>query len=99
MASTLDRLAHDVGHILQFVGAIASADEGPKQLLNSLGWDLPPGVNDVGLAAVDFSSLAQTIDRLEAALASDAGADEIAQRFAELLVELEHAFSHLRAVI
>jgi hypothetical protein len=99
MASTLDRLAHDAGHILQFVGAIASADEGPKQLLNSLGWDLPPGVDDIGLAAVDFSALAQTVDRLETAIDTNAGTDVVAERFAELLIELDHAFTHLRAVI
>ena len=99
MATTVDRLAHDVGQLLKFVGAVTGAKDGPEELLASLGWDLPPGVRDIGLASVDFSSLSQCLERLEAAIGSDAGGEVIAERFAELLVEIDHAFTHLRAVV
>src|SRR5262245_3900378 len=99
MATTIDRLAHDVGQLLKFVGAIAGADEGPEALLASLGWDLPPGVRDIGLASVDFSSLSATLDRLQEAISTDADSAVIAAQFAQLLVEVDHAFTHLRAVV
>ena len=99
MASTIDRLAHDVGHLLKVVGAITGAQDGPRKLLASLGWDLPPGVADIGLAAVDFSSLVHSLDRLEEASSTDASDEVLAERFAELLVELDQAFTHVRAVI
>jgi hypothetical protein len=99
MASTLDRIAHDVGELLRFLGAIAGAPEGPRQLLDTLGWELPPGVTDIGLAQLDFSSLVQSVDRLQEALSSNASEAVIAERFAELLVRLEQAFAQFRAVI
>ena len=46
------------------LGAITGAPEGPKQLLAALGWDLPPGVNDIGLASVDLRSVVDSLDRL-----------------------------------
>lgn len=99
MATTIDRIAHDVGQLLKVVGAITGADQGPQQLLATLGWDLPPGVADIGLASVDFSSLVQSLDRLQEALSTDASNAVVAERFADLLVNLEQAFTHLRAVI
>src|SRR5262249_22084768 len=88
MASTLDRIAKDVGHLLKVVGAITGVPEGPKQLLATLGWDLPPGVNDIGLAAVDLESVAQSAERLQQAFDTNAGDEVIAARAAELIVEI-----------
>ncbi|MFY9556603.1 MAG: DUF6603 domain-containing protein, partial [Blastocatellia bacterium] len=99
MASTLDRITKDVGQLLKVVGAITGAPEGPKQLLATLGWDLPPGVNDIGLASVDLQSVVQSAERLQQAFDTNAGNEVIAARAAELLVEIDHAFTHLRAVI
>lgn len=99
MGSTLDQLGYEVGRILKFVSAIISADGGPGALLRSLGWDLPPGVKDIGLAAVDLSLLVQKVDDLETAIASDASDVELAEKFAALLLELEQALAHLRAAI
>jgi hypothetical protein len=99
MASTLDWLAYEAGRLLKLVGAVISADGGPGALLHSLGWDLPPGVKDIGLAAVDLSALVQKVDSVEQALSSDASDVVLAEKFAELLVELQHGIAHLNAVI
>ena len=81
------------------VGAITGAPEGPKQLLAALGWDLPPGVNDIGLAAVDLRAVVDSVERLQQALDTNAGNEVVGARAAELLVEIERAFTHIRAVI
>src|SRR5215467_7724066 len=99
MATTIDRLAHDVGQLLRFVGGITADANGPEALLASLGWDLPPGVRDIGLASVDFSSLSASLDQLQEAISSDADTTIVAARFAQLLVEVDNAFTHLRAVL
>jgi hypothetical protein len=99
MATTIDRIAHDVGHLLKVIGAITGTPEGPRQLLAALGWDLPPGVEDIGLASVDLNSVVQSLERFQQALDSNAGTEVVAARGAELLVELNRAFTHLRAVI
>ena len=99
MAGTLDRIAKDVGHLLKVVGAITGAPEGPKQLLAALGWDLPPGVNDIGLAAVDLRAVVDSVERLQQALDTNAGNEVVGAHAAELLVEIERAFTHIRAVI
>jgi hypothetical protein len=99
MASTLDQIAKDVGHLLQLVGTVLGAPQGPKQLLASLGWDLPAGVNDIGLAAVDFRSVIASVEGLQQDF--DANADEavIAADAADLLIEIANAFTQVRAVI
>lgn len=99
MPSTLDRLAQDVGGLLQVVGQITGVKGGPRQLLAALGWDLPPGVVDIGLAAVDFSTLQQRLEALQQAIDSEADDTDIALAFAAVLSELEQAFTHLRGVI
>ncbi|OAI44437.1 hypothetical protein AYO43_09125 [Nitrospira sp. SCGC AG-212-E16] len=98
-ANTLDRLAYESGRLLKFVAAIVGADSGPRKLIGALGWDLPPGVEDIGLAALDISTLVRKVEGVEEALSS--GADDIlvAEKFTELFVELQNALIHLRATI
>ncbi|MBV9391704.1 MAG: hypothetical protein JOY96_07425, partial [Verrucomicrobia bacterium] len=99
MPSTLDRLSYEAGQLLRFLGTLASAKTGPAALLRSLGWDLPPGAQDLGLAALDFATLAQALEALDQA-ASDQGSDAVlAAQFAEILLELQRAITHLRATI
>lgn len=99
MASTIDRLAHDVAQLLKVVGAVTSADGGPRTLLATLGWDLPPGVADIGLAQLDVTRVVQSVERLQEAMSGEASEAVLAERFAELLVELDKALTHLRAVV
>ena len=48
------------------VAAVLDRPDGPADLLARLGWDLPPGVDDIGLAALDFGDLVSAIENLEA---------------------------------
>jgi len=36
MATTIDRIAHDVGHVFKVVDAVTSAENGPRTLLAAL---------------------------------------------------------------
>ena len=55
--------------------------------------------NDIGLAAVDLRAVVDSVERLQQALDTNAGNEVVAARAAELLVEIERAFTHIRAVI
>jgi hypothetical protein len=48
MADTLNRLAYEGGRLPRLLGSLVSADGGPRVMLRSLGWDLPPGVETSG---------------------------------------------------
>src|SRR5690348_17081343 len=43
-----------VASVLTAAGSIAKITNGPRVLLAKLGWDLPPGVDDVGLVGMDI---------------------------------------------
>jgi hypothetical protein len=99
MADTLNRLAYEGGRLLRLLGSLVSTDGGPRVMLRSLGWDLPPGVEDIGLAAIDLTALSAKIDKLEEALSTGVSGLELDARFADVVVELEQAFVHLRAAV
>jgi hypothetical protein len=61
--STEKTLLAAVGSLLTAVGSLVRLIDGPRILLAKLGWDLPPGVDDIGLAGLD---LARVGDRLTA---------------------------------
>jgi len=99
MPSTLDRLSYEAGQLLKFLGLLTSAKSGPAALLRSLGWDLPPGAQDLGFAALDVSTLAQKLDALDQALSNGASDAVLAAQFAEVFLELQRAITHVRGTI
>src|SRR5512139_949006 len=62
MSAELTLLA-GIASVLTAAGSVAKVSGGPRLLLAKLGWDLPPGVDDIGLASLD---LARVGDRLTA---------------------------------
>ncbi|MCM3874150.1 MAG: hypothetical protein ND895_25970, partial [Pyrinomonadaceae bacterium] len=44
-----------IASALTIAGSITKAVNGPRVLLAKLGWDLPPGVDDIGLAGLDMA--------------------------------------------
>lgn len=84
---------------LTAVGSIGSLPDGPRRLLASLGWDLPPGVDDIGLAGLSLGTVGE---RLTAAVevAGDPAADEAAEAaaLAELAVTTGEALLALSQV-
>ena len=43
-----------IASVLTAAGSIAKVTGGPRLLLAKLGWDLPPGVDDIGLAGLNM---------------------------------------------
>ncbi len=67
-----------VGSALTVAGSIAQLSGGPRRLLASLGWDLPPAAEDIGLAALDLGQVGARLTAWTALAAdpSSSGDDE-----------------------
>ncbi|MGH3999834.1 MAG: DUF6603 domain-containing protein, partial [Pseudonocardiaceae bacterium] len=95
MSSTLERT------VAQLADALALLDNhlaaGPQRLLNLLGWEMPPGVQDIGLTNLDLSGLIDKLHVLETIRVS--GTDiEISAAYADLAVGVADALAQLRKV-
>jgi hypothetical protein len=85
-----------IGSVLTAVGSIAKIPGGPRVLLAKLGWDLPVGIDDIGLAALDMARVGTRLnDWTTLAADPEASTDrqalalaELASAVAELLTEL-----------
>ncbi len=99
MASTLDRIAHEAGQLLKFVAAALAEDGGPRTFIGALGWELPPGVDDLGLAALDLTAVVRKFEALEEAQSTNADDAVVAAKFADLLDEVIRTASALRATV
>ncbi len=99
MASTLDRVAYEAGRILKFVAAMVAQDDGPRAFINSLGWELPPGVDDLGLAALDLTAVVTKFDALDEAISTDADELTVAAKFADLLDEVIRTVQAVRSAV
>jgi len=98
VASSLDLVVRELGHGLQVLGGASAAPDGPRALLASLGWDLPPGVNDIGLALVDLSELADKLEALDVELEAGTTGAALDAKFFDVVLEVQSALVHLRAV-
>jgi hypothetical protein len=54
----------EVGQILSFLAEIHGKIDDAKALINLLGWDLPPGLEDVGLASLELGEFLEKLDRV-----------------------------------
>ena len=88
-----------VATVLTAAGAVGKVPDGPRTLLRSLGWDLPPGVDDIGLAALDLGDVGQRLTAWTE-LAADPEADEgdEAAALAELALSVGRAIVDLSEV-
>src|SRR5690242_5521844 len=85
-----------IASVLTVVGSIAKVANGPRVLLAKLGWDLPEGVDDVGLAGLDMARVGDRLTKW-ATLEADPEAStddkvlalaELAEAVVEVLAEL-----------
>src|SRR5262249_41356117 len=97
MPSSIEKLARELAHALLALHVLLQDQNGPADVLRSLGWDLPPGVADVGLGAFDLSDLVNKVLALEADLAAGKRGADVAAEFGEVLVEVGGALTHIRA--
>jgi hypothetical protein len=95
MPSTIEAAAHTIARGFKLVDRVVAGDNGPRMLLRMLGWDLPSGVDDIGLRALDFSDLLNKLSTLDLALSVDAGGVTLAGDYASIVTALT---SHLAAL-
>jgi hypothetical protein len=99
MASTLEAATEQLARAIALLERFAADLRGPGQLLRLLGWDLPPGVRDIGLARLDLSTLADRLEQLDQTLASATADDlEITAAYVELAVAAAQALDRLQAM-
>ncbi|MFN8499163.1 MAG: DUF6603 domain-containing protein [Anaerolineae bacterium] len=99
MASTTDRASEQLAQIVRALGKAGGDVEMAGQLLALLGWDLPPGVNDIGLSQLDVSAVAVQLDALiELRSQPDTSDVALAAATAEVVAALANALDHLRDI-
>jgi hypothetical protein len=98
MASSLEQLAHEVARGFGAIHAVTGAPSGPLVLVRSLGWDLPPGVSDIGLAALDLSDLVEKVVDLDVDLSSGTSGIAVDAKYADVFLALQDAITHLAAI-
>src|SRR5205823_5005440 len=96
MAPSIEKLARELAHALLALHVLLADANGPSDVLRSLGWDLPPGVEDIGLGAFDLSDLVEKVLALEADLAAGASDSTVEAEFAEVLLEVGRALVHIK---
>ncbi|GAA0554316.1 DUF6603 domain-containing protein [Actinomadura livida] len=99
MPSTVETAAEQVARALLLINRALADPRGPRALLHRLGWSPPPGVDDIGLAALDLSDLLAKVTRLDALRASGTADDaELAVAVAEVAVAAAEAVDAVRRV-
>jgi hypothetical protein len=74
-----------IAAVLTAAGSIAKLADGPRVLLAKLGWDLPRGVDDIGLASLDMARVGERLASWSALEADpNASGDDRALALAEL---------------
>ena len=65
MTSTVNLAIEKIARGLVAFGAVSDDVDSAGVLLQALGWSLPPGVDDIGLTKLDFSTLAARLGDLD----------------------------------
>lgn len=99
MPSTLDRGGELLATAVRALGDVSGNVEAARQLLALLGWDLPPGVRDIGLAQLDVTTVAVRLDELVALRGQEGASDlDIAAAYGEVVVALAQALNDLAGI-
>ena len=61
MANTLNSLTVEIGTVLSALEEAVARSTSTKAYINFLGWELPPGLDDIGLAGLDFAALLEKL--------------------------------------
>jgi hypothetical protein len=97
MPSTAEAAIEQLANGLSALDRYLTHSLGPSRLLNTLGWELPPGVADIGLAGIDLSGVIDKFDALAAIRVS--GSDiEVAEAYVELAVAVSNLFAQLGTI-
>ncbi len=97
MADTIRTLSEQAGNLLVGLSTLFERIDQTEELLNTLGWAVPPGLDDIGLSALDFSEL---IEKLRTLLDSTEAEQNnellMAERISELAVALAKVVRDVR---
>jgi len=97
MANTIHSASIEIGKILAGLNKFLQEVSETRSLFRVLGWELPPGLEDIGLAGLDFSILSNKLKIILDASKQELD-DEIlmAKRIADLAVELRNVISTIQ---
>src|SRR5262245_7570207 len=99
MPSSLETAVREIGFALAPLDQVFRSPAGPKQLLEQIGWELPPGLEDIGLAGANVGDL---IDKLTIIVNSTEAeqADTVLMigRYADLLVAVTNLVRGIEAI-
>jgi hypothetical protein len=85
VTNTVHQLTGAIGEVLSKLDAVIQVTSGTSAFVNSLGWELPPGVDDIGLTAVDLTDVLQKIRVVADSSSEELNAEILmASRIAEL---------------
>jgi hypothetical protein len=88
MPSSVDLAIQQVGSVLSDFGQTIARPDGPAEVLALLGWSLPPGAADIGLAALDFSGLVTAVENLDTAISQGTTGLALDEAFTQVGTEL-----------
>lgn len=99
MPSSVDLAIQRVGRVLSDVGTTITRPSGPAELLALLGWAPPPGAADIGLAALDFTSLISAVENLDLAVTVGTSGVELDAAYAQVAVALADFLQGIDAIV
>ncbi|HET9278256.1 MAG TPA: hypothetical protein VFN95_08705, partial [Flavitalea sp.] len=90
MPDTIHTLSSHMGKLLGGLRTLFEEISQTKSLINTLGWEAPPGLDDIGLGTIDFTSFLEKL-RIVLDSSKEELEDEIlmAARIAELSIALK----------
>jgi hypothetical protein len=99
MASTLDRAIEELARAAADLDDLSDDLRRAGQLLALLGWELPPGVADIGLTRIDVAEVVVRLRELTALRSSETTTElELAAAQAELAIAVAAALEGLEGI-
>jgi hypothetical protein len=97
VANTLHQLTAAIGEVLSNLHGLIEVTSGTSAAVNALGWELPPGVDDIGLAALNFADVLEKL-KIVVDSSSEESNNELlmAARVAELGIAIGVAADRIR---
>jgi hypothetical protein len=99
MPLSIDTAVHRLVAALKPIAVTLQTPDGPARLLAKLGWDVPPGVRDVGLAAFDLRSLLDALSKVKASISIGEGGVQLASEYAQLGIHLANFLQGIDAIV
>ena len=96
MPTTIQTLTTELGKVVATLNNVTQLGAGAKGMVNALGWALPPGLDDIGLSALDFTVFLEKLRVVVESTESELD-DELvmAPRIAELAIATAVMADHI----